>query len=424
MRLSIRLFDQLRSSVLPRVGLAAACTLLPLGCGGGSGGTTTAIGGGTINTSTGCVAVARTSPAAVTPFSQLPASKRQAALAAALGKPQRLLVGLGAVEKASVQKQSLLPDIFDTYIGGVGAGSWPYWNSPTGEYIQIHARNADCLGAVPMFTLYQMASRGDGNMTVLYDYVFMQGYWDNVRILFNQLKAYGNSALVNFEPDFWGYAQRISTDPSRHFAHVSLVNADCSDMEDSVAGLAGCLVRMARKYAPKVYVGFPPAQFDDIAANELNYFKLLGADKADFVVKQTLDRDIGCIEAAYTVGGANCSRLQVGQSLKIWDESNATSPNFTEHFANTKTFSTGLGLPVIWWQTPMGVPSATAGGQALAFRDNRMRYFLSHSSELVNAGGVGVVFSPGHVSQTNLDTDGGQFKTLFGAYLTKPAALP
>jgi hypothetical protein len=413
-------------SALLRVGAVLIIMVFPMGCGGGGGstGSASSLLSTTINSNTGCVAVGRTSPATVTPFNQLPVAKRQAALAQALGKPQRLLVGLGAVEKTSVQKQSLLPDIFDTYIGGVGADSWPYWNSPTGEYAQMHARNADCFGSVPMFPLYQMASRGDGNMTVLYDFAFMQGYWDNVRILFNQLQIYGNSALVNVEPDFWGYAQRISTDPNKHFAHVSLVNPDCSDMKDSVASVAGCLIRMARKYAPKAYVGFPPAQFDDIAANELNYFKLLGVDKADFVVTQTLDRDIGCIEAAYTSSGANCSRPISANSLKIWDETNVTSPNFTEHFATAKSFSTGLGLPLIWWQTPMGVPSTAPGGTALSFRDNRMRYFLSHASELVNAGGVGVVFSPGHVTQTNLNTDGGQFKTLSTAYLSKPAVLP
>ena len=34
------------------------------------------------------------------------------------------------------------------------------------------------------------------------------------------------------------------------------------------------------------------------------------------------------------------------------------------------------------------------------------------------------VFSPGERSQTNLRTDGGQFKTLSKAYLAKPAPLP
>ena len=59
-----------------------------------------------------------------------------------------------------------------------------------------------------------------------------------------------------------------------------------------------------------------------------------------------------------------------------------------------------------------------------AFRDNRVSYFLTHTSEMTAAGGMGVVFGPGHASQTTIATDGGQFKTLSSAYLNKPTALP
>jgi len=35
-----------------------------------------------------------------------------------------------------------------------------------------------------------------------------------------------------------------------------------------------------------------------------------------------------------------------------------------------------------------------------------------------------VVFSPGEVTQTNITTDGGQFKTYSKAYFANPSALP
>jgi hypothetical protein len=409
-----------------RTGLLLAGLVLPAACGGG-GATSTTTGSTTSTTtpsSNDCVNTVNTPVKTATPISQLPYAKRAAALAAALGKPQRLLVGLGSVDLTSVQAQSLRPDIYDTYLNEVGPTSWPNWNSPSGQYVQIWAKNADCLGAIPMYTLYQMATRGDGNLTVLQDYVFMQGYWANVSLLFNQLKTYGKPALVNFEPDFWGYAQRISRDPTRQFAQVTLVNPDCTDLGDDVAGLTGCLIRMARKYAPNAYIGFPPAQFGDVGTAELDYFKAIGADKADFLVMQTLDRDIGCIEAAYTASNANCLRNRNTTYLNPWDESNATTPNFAQHLASAKNYSTTLGLPLIWWQTPLGVASNTPGGSFNAFRDNRVRYFLTHPAELVAAGGLGVVFSPGHTSQTNINTDGGQFRTYSGTYFAKPAALP
>lgn len=366
-----------------------------------------------------------TAPA--TPIAQLPLAKRGAALATALGTPSRLLVGLGTVDISVVQAQAVKVDIYDQYLSGVGSTAWPSYASPSGAYVQTIAKNADCIGAVPMFTLYQMASNGDGNVTHLQEFAFMKQYWDQVRLLFTQLKTYGKPALVNFEPDFWGYTQRISRDPTQEFAQVSATSGgDCATLTDDIVGIAGCLVQMARKYAPNAYVGFPPSNFPDLAAAEPGYMKLIGADKADFAVMQTLDRDVGCIEANYTA--ASCNRITStsapNNALKIWDETNTTSPSFTEHFASARSYANTLNLPLLWWQTPMGVPSATPGGTVNAFRDNRVRYFLAHASEMTAAGGFGVVFSPGHTSQTTLATDGGQFKTLSTSYLAKPTALP
>ncbi len=365
--------------------------------------------------------------APATPIAQLPLAKRAAAIATAIGTPSRLLIGLGSVDVSVVQAQGATVDIYDQYLSGVGSTAWPSYASPSGAYVQTIAQNADSLGAVPMFTLYQMASNGDGNVTHLQNSAFMKLYWDQVRLLFTQLKTYGKPALVNFEPDFWGYTQRVSRDPTQEFAQVSTTSSgDCATLTDDIVGIAGCLIQMARKYAPNAYIGFPPSNFPDLIATEPAYMKRIGADKADFAVIQTLDRDIGCIEANYVA--ANCNRVTstsaTNYATTIWDETNTTSPNFTEHFAKARSYANTLSLPLLWWQTPMGVPSATRGGTVNAFRDNRVRYFLTHTAEMTAAGGFGVVFSPGAQSQTTLATDGGQFKNLSTNYLLKPTALP
>ena len=82
------------------------------------------------------------------------------------------------------------------------------------------------------------------------------------------------------------------------------------------------------------------------------------------------------------------------------------------------------GLPIVWWQTPFGVPSSTPGGTAGHFRDNKVDYFLKHPAELVAVGGLGVVFGAGAENQTTPSTDGGQYQTLSKQYLAKPAPLP
>jgi len=334
----------------------------------------------------------------------------------------RLLVGLGTTDLALIQAQGLKPDIYDQYINGVGPDSWPNWNQPRGSYIGVVARNADAIGAVPMFTLYQMATRGDGDLSGLSDPAFMRQYWDNVRLLFTQLRSYRKPALVNLEPDFWGYAQRRAPDPMRLLVYVGASNPDCGNLPGDMTGMARCLVQMARTQAPNALLGFPPSGFGDLAATELAYMKQIGAGTADFVVMQTLDRDAGCFEAAYTGDHAMCTRPT--HVPYYWDEANRTSPNFNEHFAMARRYFEGLQLPLLWWQTPLGVPSEALGGKARSFRDNRTHYFLTHSAEIVGAGGFGVVFSAGQKSQTTIETDGGQFKRLSTQYFSHPAALP
>ncbi|MBN1605323.1 MAG: hypothetical protein JW940_01745 [Polyangiaceae bacterium] len=53
-----------------------------------------------------------------------------------------------------------------------------------------------------------------------------------------------------------------------------------------------------------------------------------------------------------------------------------------------------------------------------------MHYSLTHADELVAAGGLAAVFSAGDDQETDITTDGGQFKTLSAQYLARPAALP
>ena len=69
-------------------------------------------------------------------------------------------------------------------------------------------------------------------------------------------------------------------------------------------------------------------------------------------------------------------------------------------------------------------PELDAGRHRAYYRDNRVHYFLTHADEVVAVGGVAAVFSAGDDEETNITTDGGQFKTLSAEYLARPAVLP
>lgn len=341
---------------------------------------------------------------------------------AALGMPDRLLGGLGAGNSiADMTSQQIQPDIIDTYLVGVGSGSWPTWNSPDGAYVTYVSANVKAVGAVPMFTLYQMASRGEGNLDAVNDTSFMSSYWAQVKLMYQKIGETDSPALVNLEPDFWGFAMTGAPggDPAKLPARVSMVD-ECASQPDNVAGMAGCLLTLARTYAPKAKIGFPPSFWGRDANTVGNFMLKVGADKADFMVAQTSDRDAGCFEAAPPP--AECSGR--GNGPFYWDETNVTTPNFHQDQNEWSAVRSLLGnLPVLYWQTPMGVPSNTPGGTPGHYRDNHVQYMLTHPTEYTASGVFAIVFSGGGSTSANITTDGGQFARLFKAYLANPAPL-
>lgn len=446
----------------PRLLLQASLflTLLLVGCGGGgaqdgtsgstTGGTTGSSSGGMTGTSTGGSSGGSTSGGSTTGGSSTGGSgggstggssggstggtttggsvgtSPAARLSARLGRANRLLIGLGEGNESSrIISQALRPDIYDRYLTGVGTNQWPEYvpGAPRGEYINQVTDAADAVGAIPMFTLYQMATLGDGNLAILDNRSVMTQYWSQTVLLFQKLAAYNRPALVSFEPDFWGYVQQRTAggDPTARFAWVN-ITPDCATLPNDVTGVGRCLVRIARQYAPRVAIGFPPSTFGDPSqANVEAFMNRIGAASADFVTMQTLDRDAGCFEAM-----PQPSYCQRARMAYYWDEANVASPNFREHLASARSFGQAIGnLPLVWWQTPMGQPAASPlGGRSKRWRDNRVNYFLTHADELVAAGGMAVVFSTGEPNQTDISSDDGQFQRLSNAYLANPARLP
>jgi len=340
---------------------------------------------------------------------------------AKLGKPSRVLVGLGAGNSlADMRSQSVHPDIVDTYLVGVGAGAWPTWNSPDGAYITYTAQAIQAYGATPMFTLYQMASNGDGNESGISDATFMNNYWGQVRLMYQRIAALNAPVLINLEPDFWGYvwAQAPGHDPTQLPAVVSS-QAECSGLPNTAAGIGQCLVQMGRKIAPNALLGFPPSFWSATPAALGAEMQAVGAHRADFIVAQTSDRDAGCMEVA--TPPAECA----GRSGPFyWDENNIATPNFHQSQSAISDYRTALsnGLPILWWQTPMGVPSATPGGSNQHYRDNRVDYMLRKTQEYGDIHTFAIVFSAGGTFQTTLSTDGGQFARLLGQYLAQGGA--
>jgi hypothetical protein len=307
-------------------------------------------------------------------------------------------------------------DLHYAYLTGLSTmGGWPDWNSG-GTFVNILTDSAQSHGVTPMFTLYGMAANGDGNFAMTTDDTLMNLYWQGAKLLFQRLAAYGKPAVVHLEPDFWAYAMQHSADGTAKVI-VTEHAPDCAGMTDNLIGMAQCLLKLARTYAPQVAVGFHVSSWGGSADATVAFFKAIHADQGDFIATDMLDRDAGCYEAHTD---PNCQRTD---GPWYWDETNTTHPNFQDHLAWVTQMTTGIGLPMIWWQVPFGVPSTTTGGSSGHYRDNRVHYMFAHWSQFIAAGGVGAVFGTGAGNQTTVTSDGSEFQNDVGAYFKSPVLL-
>jgi hypothetical protein len=352
-------------------------------------------------------------------------SSSAADFAGKLGK-KNFMIGLGP-------RESMYPPTgqLDTrYIYLVGNkeanNAWPKWNQPDGEYATIVAKDAQQHGAVPMYTMYELAALGDGNFNVIRDATYMPRFWADMQLLADKIKAFGGRALVHVEPDFMGYAQQNTPggDPATFMAQVKVAPA-CADLPDDLTGFGACLLRIFHTASPNALVGFHGSQWAAYGPNGKpdgaavgRFISKVTGGKADFIATDLLDRDAGCFELK--VAEFNCTR---GGSGWYWDETNATSPNFHEFLAWAKTLHDGAGVPIVFWQIPMGEPSATPGGTPGHYRDNRVHYIFSHVREFIDVGGAGAFFGPGAGGQTGVGTDNGQFEKALNAYNAAPEPL-
>lgn len=370
-----------------------------------------------------------------------PGSVRDKARTLALhltGRPD-FMIGVGNDNSGPYSHQVAI-DLHYAYLNGWGDGDgWPTWNAG-GEYPAIFARTAEQHAVAPWFTYYQLALElENGNPGVLTDDGRMRQYLGDWKLLLGKLATFDRPAIISVEPDFFGYFEQqvrtTGTPPTQVAAHLRFADLhDCDAEPETVVGLTHCLIDMTRAIAPKVRIGFhasrwgawydeldPAADIEGSAREVGAFLRALGADRTDFVAIETLDRDAGFWETSG--GGATCSVTGGSRGAVYWDEANLTLPNFDQHLRWVGALTADLGLPALWWQTPLGRPATTCGGASGHWRDSRVHYFFTHTAELVDAGGAGMAFGTGAGGQTTLATDGDQLKDFAQAYRAAPIGL-
>jgi hypothetical protein len=365
------------------------------------------------------------------------------ALLTRLGRPARLLVG-GDLEDTvagqagwDVRYKYLAGGLFpgatppSSCADGKAAAWWGCWQDtalPPGQYVRDFLAKTAARGQLPMLTYYELLQgsglpEGTAQVAAIADAAFLTRYLNDWRFLLQQVGS--APALLHIEPDFWGYAQQLNASPSAIPAAVTAANpTDCGGLENSVRGLARCMIAMVRRYAPNARVGLHASGWAtkvdvlkntdpalDVAGEGRrlgDFLRALGAGDGDFLAVDASDRDAGYYES-------------IGRRT-WWDASDATLPSFTQAFRWSRAVADAVGLPVLWWQVPVGhmaLPNVST-----QWRDNRVDYFFAHPDGVSRSGAFGMVFGAGARGQTTPSTDSGNLTRRASDYLAAGGQPP
>ena len=331
---------------------------------------------------------------------------------------------------------------------------WGWWqdrtntNLPPGQYLRSFLNDCSRDGVIPMITRYTFYQSGqthcgenrEGRITELGANVeFLTKYFNDFRFMCQIIGENKNrKVILHIEPDLLGYGRQLyKCSPNNIAMQVKAANPiDGAGFDNTFAGFGKCLISMARKYAPNALVGFHASAWGTASGASLdnnrnagmdlkadaaviaNDLLELGAGGTDFIALDPLDRDADYYMLTRTTGNGQPDN-------RWWDAANKTLPNFAQHFTWVAELKQIVGLPLVWWQIPLGnaaspntavtdINSELAGG----YKDNRVDYFMDpeHINEIVKMGGVLLAFGAGQGDQTNPLSDGGNFMNKVKAY--------
>jgi hypothetical protein len=217
----------------------------------------------------------------------------------------------------------------------------------------------------------------------------LTGYLNDYRFFLQKIGT--SHDMIDLEPDFWGFARGYG-DVNQVPAQVTAAAPnDCGNQEDTVAGLAHCLIAMTRKYAPNTAVGLHMTCWDwpgNVPRCGTDYLSL-GATGADFLV--------GEVEAA---DAALNALPENGGHDSFWSDD-----KWAAQLAYWKTMAETVGHPIVVWQIPLG--NMEQNNTPNHYQDDKVDWLFSHMDQVATAHVAGLLFGPGTDASTSVQTDGG-----------------
>jgi hypothetical protein len=324
--------------------------------------------------------------------------------------------------------------------GGANASSsWLTWNSPAGQFALSYMTNSGNAGYIPFLPYYVLlqsspssgGDEGTRDFNNLNNTATMNAYYSAFKVLMQRAGQYGKPVVVQVEPDFWAFMQAraralgVSAADGVPASVASSGFPDVAGFANTVAGFGKALQHLRDASAPNVTLAVHASGWSsgfDLATNVSAGVNIAAeADKTAAFLATTgawdlVTTDVDDHDADWWAATGQTNAY----FTHWWDASNVRFPNFHRWEAWIGEIHARLGLPAMVWQVPVGNMSITdscdQGTGDGHYKDNVAQYFLSHPSELAQAGIIAALFGAGNACQTTPYNDGGALDAMARDY--------
>lgn len=244
------------------------------------------------------------------------------------------------------------------------------------SWIKGNVQIARSVGAIPVFTFYQLLGVGQNHgvsgsepqivQKVLKDPSLMREYFDRFIFVLETLASEDAPILLQVEPDTWGFmiwAMGVEGNSDATSVPVKVKSsghADVSGFSDHAGGLGRALLKLRDQFAPKIRLGFHASNFR--AGNSADVVASFYGSMGEWDV---LFSEFPHLEA------------NEKQWWLPWEEARVT-----KNLAFFSTLSSAAHLPILIWQSPIGTADFHLFSSGAAMR-----------ARFADAGVVGVMFS-------------------------------
>ncbi len=294
--------------------------------------------------------------------------ERASARASRRGRwPTTLQIGLiDPEDNASALRESAPFGIRWHYLSGGAAtpASWTAWRNGSGSFVTAYVEESRDAQTIPFFSYYVLqetppASRRSAEPDKVVDGlsnpVVVRRVVNDIRRALQRLGRAGGPAVLQIEPDMWGYLQQRFGDDARD-APVRLkgVTRYAAGLQNDLRGFAKLVTRIRNAEAPNVLLAYPVSIFG-------THKDIKGSKPSEHELRTMIDRSVAFWRSAgapFDLMTFEYANRDAGYQIEVDgvpdDEARWTAADYRRHLTYVRGVLGASRRPGVLWQVPPG----------------------------------------------------------------------